>query len=49
MLIDKKGINNTFEAPPEMLFGTYITGWRCIIEALRSQGYTAEYSEHALL
>lgn len=28
MLIDKKGVNNTFEATPEMLFGTYITGWR---------------------
>ena len=28
MLIDKKGINNTFELSAEILFGTYITGWR---------------------
>lgn len=28
MLIDKNGINNTFEMTPEILFGTYITGWR---------------------
>lgn len=28
MLIDEKGINNTFELSAEILFGTYITGWR---------------------
>lgn len=28
MLIDKKGINNIFELSAEILFGTYITGWR---------------------
>lgn len=28
MLIDKNGINNTFELSAEILFGTYITGWR---------------------
>lgn len=28
MLIDKKGTNNTFELSAEILFGTYITGWR---------------------
>ena len=28
MLIDRNEINNTFEMTPEMLFGTYILGWR---------------------
>lgn len=28
MLIDEKSINNTFELSAEILFGTYITGWR---------------------
>lgn len=28
MLIDEKGINNTSELSAEILFGTYITGWR---------------------
>lgn len=28
MLIDKSEINNTFEMTPEMLFGTYILGWK---------------------
>lgn len=28
MLIDKNGTNNTFELSAEILFGTYITGWR---------------------
>lgn len=30
MLIDEKGINNTFELSAEILFGTYITGWRWV-------------------
>ena len=30
MLIDKNGINNTFELSAEILFGTYITGWRWV-------------------
>lgn len=30
MLIDKKGVNNTFELSAEILFGTYITGWRWV-------------------
>lgn len=28
MLIDKKGVNNTFEVVPRMLFGNHIFGWR---------------------
>lgn len=28
MLIDNSEINNTFEMTPEMLFGTYILGWK---------------------
>lgn len=28
MLIDEKGINNTFELSAEILFGTYILGWK---------------------
>lgn len=30
MLIDKNGINNTFELSAEILFGTYIPGWRWV-------------------
>lgn len=30
MLIDKNGINNIFELSAEILFGTYITGWRWV-------------------
>ena len=30
MLIDKNDVNNTFELSAEILFGTYITGWRWV-------------------
>lgn len=30
MLVDDKGVNNTFELSAEILFGTYITGWRWV-------------------
>lgn len=30
MLIDKNSINNIFELSAEILFGTYITGWRWV-------------------